>query len=231
MQSKNLGKARVAGFSLFELLIAMTITLMILSVASAILAGSFKIRSRENQRTDALADAQRGLNLITREVANSGYGLTDNGIVGADSGLTSIRVRANLNASERETTSNSASDKDEDIKFLLYTESGASYIVRLDVNVAAQEMVLANRVDALNIRYYPDRVYYTVGACDITNPVDSAGNPISEVTSKSDAKYVVISVCVTLPAVGAPNSGGYQPPSSVQLVSDATLRNSDLVNY
>src|SRR5258705_13338349 len=101
MQSKELGKSRVAGFSLFELLIAMTITLVILSVASAILANSFKIRARENQRTEALADAQRGLNLITREVANSGYGLTDNGIVGADSGLTSIRVRANLNASEQ----------------------------------------------------------------------------------------------------------------------------------
>src|SRR5436189_5597633 len=124
-------------------------TLVVLSVASASLASSFKVRARENQRTEALDDAQRGLNLITREVANSGYGLTDNGIVGADSGLTSIRVRANLNASERETTSNSASDKDEDIKFMLYTDSGFSYIVRLDINVAAQEMVLANRVDAL----------------------------------------------------------------------------------
>jgi hypothetical protein len=97
--------------------------------------------------------------------------------------------------------------------------------------VAAQEMVLANRVDSLKIRYYPDRVYYTVGVCDITNVVDAAGNPISEVALKSNAKYIVISICVTLPAVGTPNSDGYQPPSSVQLVSDATLRNSDLVNY
>lgn len=227
----DLGKSGVAGFSLFELLIAMTITLVLLGIASAILASSLKIRSRENQKTEALADAQRGLNLITREVANSGYGLTDNGIVSPDSGLTSIRVRANLNASEGETTSNSASDKDEDIKFMLYTEGGNSYIVRLDVNVAAQEMVLANRVDSLKIRYYPDRVYYTVGVCDITNVVDAAGNPISEVTLKSNARYIVISICVTLPAVGTPNSDGYQPPSSVQLVSDATLRNSDLVNY
>jgi hypothetical protein len=31
--------------------------------------------------------------------------------------------------------------------------------------------------------------------------------------------------------VGTPGSDGYQPPSRVQFVSDAALRNSDLVNY
>ena len=231
MHTRDLNQSRAAGFSLFELLIAMTITLVLLGLASKLLAGSFKLRTRENQRTEALADSQRGLNLITREIANSGYGLTDNGIVDADSGLTSIRVRANLNASEREATSGAATDKDEDVKFLLYTDNGSSYIVRLDVNVAAQEMVLANRVDALNIRYYPDKVYYTTAACDITDVVDASGNPISEVTQKSDAEYIVISVCVTLPAVGTPGTEGYQPPSRVQLASDATLRNADLVNY
>ncbi|HAF13171.1 MAG TPA: hypothetical protein DCK93_16400 [Blastocatellia bacterium] len=231
MPKRNQSHDDIAGFTLLELLIAMTITLVLLGVASGILASSFRIRTRENQKTEALADAQRGLNLITREVANSGYGLTDNGIVSADSGLTSIRVRANLNASDGEITSSLATDKDEDVKYMLYTDSGNSYIVRLDVNVAAQEMVLANRVDALNIRYYPDRVYYTTSTCDVTNVVDASGNPISEVTQKSNAKYIVISVCVTLPAVGTPGSNGYQPDSRVQLVSDATLRNSDLVNY
>jgi Tfp pilus assembly protein PilW len=220
-----------AGFSIFELLIAMTITLVLLSIASVILASSFKVRTRENQKTEGLADAQRGLNLITREVANSGYGLTDNGIVSTDSTLTSVRIRANLNASDGELTSNSAMDKDEDVKYMLYTDSGNSYIVRLDVNVSAQEMVLANRVDALNIRYYPDKVSYATLNCDITNVVDASGNSISEVTQKSDAKYIVISVCVNLPAVGTLGSAGYQPASRVQLVSDATLRNSDLVNY
>ena len=231
MQKRDLNQSTAEGFSLFELLIAMTITLVLLGMSSALLASSFRFRAREYQRTEALADSQRGLNLMTREIANSGYGLTDNGIIGSDSGLTSIRVRANLNASENETTSNAASDRDEDIKFLLYTENGFSYIVRLDVNVAAQEMVLANRVDALNLRYYPDKVYYATASCDITSVVDAAGNAVSEVTQKSEAKYVVISVCVTLPAVGTPGSAGYQPPSRVQFVSDAALRNSDLVNY
>lgn len=231
MHKRNLKQSRAEGFSLFELIIAMAISLVLLSLASGILAGSFKLRTRENQRTEALADSQRGLNLITREIANSGYGLTDNGLVSGDSTLTSIRVRANLNASDKEATSHAATDKDEDIKFLLYTDSGSSYIVRLDVNVAAQEMVLANRVDALNIRYYADKVYYTTADCDIANVVDASGNPVSEVTQKSNAEYIVLSVCVSLPAVGTPGSDGYQPASRVQLVSDATLRNSDLINY
>lgn len=231
MRQQQSTQTAAAGFSLLELIAAMAITLALLMVASGVLASAFKIRSRENQKTEALSDAQRGLNLITREVANAGYGLTDNGIVSADSGLTSIRVRANLNASEAETTSVTASDKDEDVKFMLYTDSGSSYIVRLDVNVAAQEMVLANRVDALNIRYYSDKVYYSTANCDITSVVDSAGNAVNEVTLKSEARYVVIAVCVTLPAVGSSGSPGYQPASRVQLVSDANLRNSDLVNY
>src|SRR5213593_2304900 len=220
-----------SGFSLIELLIAMSLSVVLMGLASILLAGSFNIRARENQRTEAIADAQRGMNLMTREIANSGYALADNGIVLPDSGTTSIRVRANLNAAAGETTSNSATDRDEDVKFMLYTDSGTSYIVRLDVNVGAQEMVLANRVDSLSIRYYADKVYYATGDCDITNVQDAVGNPVTEVTQKSAAKYVVLSVCVTLPAAGSPGGPGYQPTSRVQFVSDVALRNSNLVNY
>lgn len=224
-------KSSQSGFSLIELLIAMSVSVVLMGLASVLLAGSFNIRARENQRSEAIADAQRGLNLMTREIANSGYALADNGIVLPDSSNTSIRVRANLNAAAGETTSNAASDRDEDVKFMLYNDSGSSYIVRLDVNVGAQEMVLANRVDSLSIRYYADKVYYTTGDCDITNVQDAFGNAVTEVTSKSAAKYIVLSVCVTLPAAGSPGGPGYQPPSRVQFVSDVVLRNSNLVNY
>jgi type II secretory pathway pseudopilin PulG len=219
------------GFSLLELVVAMGITILLAGLASMLLAGSFSSRARENQKTEALADTQRGLNLMTREIANSGYGLTDNGIVVADSGLNSIRVRANLNAASGETTSASASDRDEDVKYLLYTESNNSYIVRLDVNSSAQEMVLANRVDALKFRYYADKVTYQASNCDITDVRDSLGNPVGEVAQKNGAKYIVLSICVNLPAVSTPGAPGYQPSSSVQLVSDIALRNSELSVY
>ncbi|HEX3145918.1 MAG TPA: prepilin-type N-terminal cleavage/methylation domain-containing protein [Pyrinomonadaceae bacterium] len=223
------------GFSLFELIIALAITLALAAAAMTLVAASFKVRSRENRKMDAIADAQRGINLMTREIANAGFGLNNNGIVSSDSTANSIRVRSNLNALSGETTSNSVSDRDEDIKFMLYTDSGSSYIVRLDVNVGAQEMVLANRVDNLNIHYYADKVLYTAdnsgGNCDITSVTDSSGTPVSDVTQKSSAGYIVMSACVALPAVGDPGSPGYQPASQIQLVSDVALRNVNLVKY
>ena len=54
---------------------------------------------------------------------------------------------------------------------------------------------------------------------------DAAGNAKNEV-SPGSAKFVVIAVGVTLPAVGSPNTDGYQPASQVQLTSDVVLRNS-----
>ena len=214
-----------AGFSIIELMIAMAITLTLLGLTSGLLASSFNVRARENQKTDALADAQRALNIMTREIANTGFGLANNGIVAADSTETTIRVRANLNAFDGQTTSNSINDRNEDVKYSLYTTGGESYIVRLDIGTQNQTTVLANRVDALRIRYYPAKVSYTLGSnCDVSTAS-------SEVTQKSDTKYIIISVCVELTARGAPGSPGYQPASRVQLVSDVYLRNADIGNY
>jgi prepilin-type N-terminal cleavage/methylation domain-containing protein len=217
---------RELGFSLIELLIAMAITLTVLGLAGNLLAGSFNVRARENQKTDALADAQRALNILTREIANTGFGLSNNGIVEADSTASAIRIRSNLNAFDSQTTSNSISDRNEDVKYSLYSAGSDSYIVRLDIGTQNQTTVLANRVDTLNIRYYPAKITYTASGdnCDITTTA-------TEVTQKSDTKYIVISVCVELPARGALGSAGYQPASRVQLVSDVYLRNADVANY
>jgi prepilin-type N-terminal cleavage/methylation domain-containing protein len=215
---------RPTGFSIIELLLAMTITLILMGLASVLIASSFNVRGRENQKSSALADAQRALNGMTREIANSGFGLSNNGIVAVQSTSTAIRVRANLNAFDRETTSNSVVDSDEDVLYNLFTDSTQSYVERIDVNSGARTTVLANRVDALVIKYYADKVDYTSGACTINTNT-------SEVTDKTLAKYIVIVACIQLPAVGRPGSPGYQPATNVQLVSDVSLRNSDLVRY
>src|ERR1051325_751836 len=110
-----------AGFSLIELILAMTVTLTILGLTTGLLASSFNVRARENQKTDALADTQRALNIMTREIANAGFGLANNGIVAADSTDTTIRVRANMNTFDGQTSSNSISDRNEDVKYSLYS--------------------------------------------------------------------------------------------------------------
>ena len=215
---------RPTGFSIIELLLSMTVTLILMGLASVLIASSFNVRGRENQKSSALADAQRALNGMTREIANSGFGLSNNGIVAVQSTSTAIRVRANLNAFDRETTSNSVVDSDEDVLYNLFTDSTQSYVERIDVNSGARTTVLANRVDALVIKYYADKIDYTSGACTINTAA-------SEVSDKTQAKYIVIVACIQLPAVGRPGSPGYQPATNVQLISDVSLRNSDLVHY
>src|SRR6266404_3351544 len=143
MWNKKPSTRTEAGFSLLELTIAMGITLAVMAAATTLLATSLRTRSRENTRSDALASAQRALNIMSREIGNSGYGLTDNGIVTADSNLNSIRVRANLN------NDTDLSDTDEDVRFVFQSANGA--IVRVD-NTAGS-VVLATSISELKIFY------------------------------------------------------------------------------
>ncbi|HEY6215491.1 MAG TPA: prepilin-type N-terminal cleavage/methylation domain-containing protein [Pyrinomonadaceae bacterium] len=226
MSSSN--KKASSGFSLLELLIAMVITMALMTAASTLLAQALRVRSRENQKSDALADVQRALNIMSREIANTGFNMTGNGIVAADSGTSSLRIRSNLN--RYDTSASSASrdgiiDENEDIKYFINVADDKKYLARYDP-YGNGATVLANRIDALNIHYYDQKVTYTAppGGSDITG---ASATPVSP----ASAKYIVIAIAVTLDPVGQPGSPGYQPPYSVLLCSDVTLRNSDLWTY
>ena len=229
-----------AGFSLMELIIAMTITISVMGLASSILAGAFKVRSREDRKSDAVADVQRALNIMTREISNSGLkiptglgAVSTNGVVGGDSTNDSIRIVSNLNGMPDSANAffedTDLDDADEDVKFLMYVDAAQRYIVRYEKNGSNQTTVLANRVDSLVFRYYDKKVTYDTtvvnGVCDITNVRNAAGITESEVTPGA-AKFIVIAVGVTLPAVGTAGVDGYQPPSQVHLTSDVVLRNA-----
>jgi type II secretory pathway pseudopilin PulG len=246
MRRANIHKGNQDGFSLLECLIAMGITITIMGLATTLLAASFRVRSREDRKSDAVADVQRALNIMTREIANAGFKLpsglpavSTNGVVANDSDNESLRIVSNLNGMPDSANGyfedTDVDDTDEDLKFLMYVDAaiGQRYIVRYERNGANQTTVLANRIDSLVFRYYDEKVTYdttvtTVDGsqiCDITNVKNAAGEDKTEV-SPGDAKFVVIAVGVTLPAVGTPNTDGYQPASQVQLTSDVVLRNS-----
>lgn len=241
MQTRTANNQR--GFSIIELVIAMGIVLTVMGLASTLLASSFNIRSREDRKSDAIADVQRALNIMTREISNSGLkvpsslpGISANGIVAGDSDSESVRVVSNLNGfpdpANGYVEDSDVDDADEDVKFLMYVDAalGQRYIVRYERNATNRTTVLANRIDSLIFRYYDKKVTYDTtsnanGQCDITNVKNEAGNNESEV-SPGQAKFIVIAVGVTLPAVGSRDTAGYQPASQVQLTSDVVLRNS-----
>ena len=227
----SLNKNGDAGFSLLELLIAMVVTMALMTAASSLLASALRIRSRENQKSDALSDTQRALNIMSREISNTGFNLTNNGIVAADSGVNKIRIRSNLNryevddASVSQASRDGVVDKAEDVTYFLNEAALTKYLVRHDP-FGNGSTVLANRIDSMNIHYFDQKVTYTAppGGSDISNVSAAEVAPTS-------AKYVVIAISVTLDAVGEPGSDGYQPPYSVLLCSDIVLRNTGLWSY
>ena len=208
----------------------MTVTIVIAGIASSLVAQAFKLRAREDTRSDAVADAQRALNIVSREISNAGFGLVDNGIVPGDTNNGSIRFRANLNAYTRDGSGNPVSgynavvDKDEDIKYTMYNDDEANrhYLVRYDAILGAVDQrngttVLANRLDSFNLQF-----------------LDVSGNILDVVLTPDaviSARKVRITVGVVLPAQGSPTSPGYQPQSTINLVSDVVLRNTSQITY
>jgi Tfp pilus assembly protein PilW len=226
------GKTPESGFSLIELVIAMAVTMAAMGIAVSMLVSLGSVRTRENLRSEALADAQRALNIMTREIANSGFGLTNNGIVTGDSDSSSIRIRANLNAFDGAAGSNATSDPGEDIKYTMDSDPYNNYLIRYDVNepvAGKRTTVLANELDALTIKYYANKVSYTSDTNDCNIAITTAG--ATEVADRSTAGYIIIVACVKLPEVGAPGSPGHQSASVVKLVSDVELRNAVPRNY
>lgn len=231
MHKPNSNGSAAAGFSFLELIISMAVTLIVMGAASTLIGHSFNIKSRSDAQADALADAQRAVNIMSREISNAGYDLLNNGLVVGDSDSTAIRVRANLN--KFDATASAASragvvDTGEDIKYQLFINNpiNTSYLVRYDVNApaASRTTVLANRIDSLKIHYFAAQVTYSLSGCDISSP------SASEVTVDK-AKYVVLAVCVQLPQVGVSGQPGYMAATQTLLTTDVALRNNLLKTY
>lgn len=206
------------GFSLVELMLAMTLMLMMMGVVSGLLYRAMGVRSRESRKTDALTSAQAALNVLSREIANSGFGIyTDagsrvpsNGIVLADSNANRVRVRANVtNNLNYGSPGGATSDPGEDITYFLDSASGS--IVRYDPNLPLLQpktSIVVNRISSVQFEY----VNYTVGSSATTTTS----------TPTATTGRVIITIVVMLdPVSGQPN------PGSVTFSSDVTLRNAN----
>jgi len=163
------------GFSLLELLVAMMISLTVLTAATSLLTRSLGTRSRENLRSEALAATQRGLNIMSREIGNAGFGLNDNGIITPDSTATSIRVRADLNNNW------ALSERDEDVRYIY--QSANQVIARFDAAVGGAPVSLASGVSAMTLTYW-----------------DAANLVIANPANYVNAERVTIDISVNLPA-------------------------------
>ncbi|MEO6589154.1 MAG: prepilin-type N-terminal cleavage/methylation domain-containing protein [Pyrinomonadaceae bacterium] len=213
------------GFSLIELLIAMTLMLVLLGIVSTLFSRSLGVRARESRRTDALTSAQAALNVMSREIANSGFGLYAdsvskralNGIVIADSSANKIHFRSNI--VNIKTASPLPPDDinkpGEDITY--YFDSVTNSILRYDAHAVynsstntytPQSSVIINRISNVSFDYF--------------NYSGSVSTPTKTTTPTVDTGRVTITVIVNLePVQGQPDN------QKVTFSSDVTLRNSN----
>jgi hypothetical protein len=134
---------------------------------------------------------------MSREIGNSGYGLTFNGIVSADSTDKRLHIRANLVNNDSTTD-----DPGEDITY--YWDSASQSVVRYDAFDGSRAGII-NRISDVDFTYYNYALNGTVtpgAASDETGRIN-------------------ISLKVNLPDVQGQPSG-----QIVTVNSDVTLRNS-----
>jgi prepilin-type N-terminal cleavage/methylation domain-containing protein len=189
-----------AGFSLLELIVAMTITLGLMAIIIPAFSVALKTRDRESAKTDAITAAQAAMNVMSREIANSGYGLRGNGIVLADSNIERLHFRSNVKNNNYTTT-----DVDEDVTY--FYDSTSQSVVRHDPNMVPATTGIINEISSVSFQYF--------------DYVDSNSTPTVGFAPTANTGRVRITLIVKLPDVlGQPKN------QTVTLTSDVTLRNS-----
>lgn len=209
------------GFSLIELIVAMTMMLILLGIVSTLFSKSLGMRARESRRTDALTSAQAALNVMSREISNSGFGIyedpitqkSSNGIIIADSGQSKIHFRANIENVGLTTlpvgsTVLSTNKAGEDVTY--FFDANTDSIVRYDPNDAIPTSVIVNRISNVTFKYFD-----YVGTSSTVTPEPGNNTP----TSNTGRVRITITVQLE-PVEGQPDN------QSVRLTSEVTLRNS-----
>lgn len=216
---RSLKQKNNAGFSLLELMIAMVVVLLLLGIASTLLAKSLQIRARESRKTDALTSAHAALNIMSREISNSGFGIYDgvtsqtavNGLILDDSDAGQLHFRANLSNFGDGPVNPTCpvmctNEPGEDVTY--YFDPDTNSIVRYDPNGSPVTSVIVNKISNVTFSYFDY-------AADGTVTADPGNADPSLNTGR-----IRLTVDVTLDPVDG------QPDESVRFTSEINLRNS-----
>ena len=232
---KSRSEKKNLGFSLLELMIAMTIMLVAMGIVSTLMNRAWSVRARESRVADALGSAQAAIDVVSREIYNSGFGLyTDptsqiasNGIVIADSSPTAadadgkahrIRILSNFEneggtAAAPGPTTLVINRPGEDVTY--FFDSATNSIVRYDPhgleispgNYQPLTSVVVNKISNVTFDYY-DYAGSTSQSNYVATPTANTGR-------------VRITVDVQMERVV-----GQVNPLTVTFSSDVTLRNN-----
>lgn len=199
-ESKQHLQSDEAGFSLVEMMVAMTVLLVLLGLVSTLFATAMGTRNRQSRRSDALTSARAAIQVISREIANTGYGLNSNGIVYGDCTSQRLHIRAN-------TTNNDSATDDPGEDVTYYYDATTKSIVRYDRFGTPQVSVVVNGISDIQFQYF-DYSGDTSTVTQVTTPTANTSRVTITVTVQMD------------PVFGQLNN------DTVTFSSDVTLRNS-----
>ena len=222
-------KSNSSGFSLLELLIAMTVTLVLLGLTAGLLASSFRTRARESRKADALAAARAAISVMSREIANSGYGMASkdddnytpiNGIIVGDSNANQIHFQSNI-----ENTNVCTKDRGEDVTYFFdddtrsivrherYSRAASSTETPCDTTAISETetSVVVNRISNITYRYFN---------YDSSSSVPLEANGTAAPTAKTGRVRITVEVQLEEVLGQASNQ-------RVVFTSEVTLRNSE----
>jgi len=228
---KNKVNNNSKGFSLIELLVAMTIVLILLGIVSTLLGQSLSIRARESRKTDALTSAMAALNVMSREISNGGFGVyegsainpvSSNGLIVSDSNNSQVRFRANLtnagpgSASTMGCPPACTNEPGEDVMY--FFDDATKSIVRYDPHAietspgvyGPQTSVVVNRISSIEFKYFDYQDDGTVTAEPGSDaPTSRTGRIRLKVEVQMDPIY------------------GQANPDTVAFTSEINVRNSN----
>lgn len=198
--------SKMDGYTMVELLLSLVISLIIFGAAVAAFSGALRGRDYQTARTDAIVSAQAAINIMSREIGNSGYGLLNNGIVLVDSNASRLHFRTNVDNSDFDTI-----DPNEDVTFFCDgcdTDGGS--VVRYDAANGGSTSGIINRISRVQFQYWDYN--------EITHAVTGPFNAPTLNTGR-----ITISLTVVIENVNGAPAGA---ASNVTVTSDVTLRNS-----
>lgn len=205
-ERKPADPAGESGYTMVELMLSLGISLIIFGAAVGAFTGALNGREYQTARTDAIVSAQAAINIMSREIGNSGYGLLNNGIVLADSNATRLHFRTNVDNSDYSTT-----DPNEDVTFFCDScDSNGGSVVRYDAANGGATSGIINKVSRVQFQYWDYN--------DITHAVTG---PFSAPTLNTGRVTITLTVIINT-VQGQPTGDS----ANVTVTSDVTLRNS-----
>ncbi|MEA1900079.1 MAG: prepilin-type N-terminal cleavage/methylation domain-containing protein [Thermodesulfobacteriota bacterium] len=111
------------GFTLVELLIAMTIGLIILTALSSTFLMQRKIYDIQEQIAEMVQNARAAMDMMTREIRMAGYDPTDAGFDGITYDAHQLQIQANINGDEDIINADGSYDENENITYTYYDKN------------------------------------------------------------------------------------------------------------